>query len=98
MDNATPHRAKATLNFAQKNGLVFSPHPAFSPNLAPSDFYLFGKVKDAIKGMEFESEEDLLDEVIKVLSQISREELESVMDEWEQRLLACIANGGDYVE
>lgn len=98
MDNATPHRAKATQNFAQKNGLAFSPHPAFSPDLAPSDFYLFGKVKDAIKGMEFESEEDLLDEVIKVLSQISREELESVMDEWEQRLLACIANGGDYVE
>ena len=56
MDNATPHRDKATQNFAQKNGLSFSPHPAFSPDLAPSDFYLFGKVKDAIKGMEFESD------------------------------------------
>ena len=36
-------------------------------NTTHFNFFLFGKVKDAIKGMEFESEDDLLDEVIKCI-------------------------------
>lgn len=48
--------------------------------------------------MKFESEENLFYVAIKILGQISREELESVMDEWEQMLHAYISNGGDYIE
>ena len=51
MDNTTPHQANATRNFEQKNGHNFNPHPDFSPDLAPSGLYYFGKVKDAIKGI-----------------------------------------------
>jgi hypothetical protein len=34
--------------------------PAVLPDLAPSEFYLFGKLKQALAGQEFESTEALL--------------------------------------
>lgn len=98
MDNATPHRAKEAKVFASKNRLTMAPHPPYSPDLAPSDFYLFGKVKHALQGQEFESEEKLLEGVRAVLIGITSEELLSVMDEWERRLEECIARDGDYVD
>lgn len=98
MDNATPHRAKMVQEFANKNRLKMAPHPPYSPDLAPSDFYLFGKVKHALQGQEFESEEDLFQGIQTVLIGISEEELLSVMDEWERRLHDCISRNGDYVD
>ena len=98
MDNARPHRSNDSLNFAAENNLRFCDHPAFSPDLAPSDFYLFGKVKDELKGSEFECEEELFESIENILKRIPKEELESVMKEWENRLRACISCGGDYIE
>lgn len=59
MDNATPHRAKVTTKFGLQNRLNFVRHPPYSPDLAPSDFYLFGKVKCSLKGSSFKSEDEL---------------------------------------
>jgi hypothetical protein len=73
-------------------------HPAFSPDLAPSDFYLFGKIKTALMGSEFESEQELLDGVLGIVNAISREELEGVFEEWLSRLDECVQRDGDYVE
>ena len=81
-----------------KNRLNFCSHPAFSPDLAPSDFYLFGKVKHLLQGKEFESEEELFEAIIEILNGISKEELLSVIDEWERQIRACISNGGNYVD
>jgi hypothetical protein len=37
--------------------------PRYSPNIAPSDFFLFQKVKPAVKGHDFESTEDIHPEI-----------------------------------
>jgi hypothetical protein len=34
-----------------------SPHPEFSSNLAPSDFFLFGIIKTVLMGAEFKNEQ-----------------------------------------
>jgi hypothetical protein len=78
--------------------MKMAPHPAFSPDLAPSDFYLFDKIKTALMGSEFESEQSLLDGVLGVSSIISREELEAVFEDWLSRLDQCMQRDGDYVE
>jgi histone-lysine N-methyltransferase SETMAR len=98
MDNASPHRSKQTTEFMRKSRLISAPHPPYSPDLAPSDFYLFGKVKDLLKGQEFNSAEELLEAIITILKGITREELDSVFANWEKRLERCIALNGDYVE
>ncbi|GFN89691.1 cubilin, partial [Plakobranchus ocellatus] len=59
-DNATPHSANLTQQWLQRYGWEILPHPAHSPDLAPSDFHLFGPLKRHSGGMAFETEDDLI--------------------------------------
>jgi hypothetical protein len=43
--NATPHTTRETLGFLRYHRMKTVSQPAFPPDLAPSDFYLFGKSK-----------------------------------------------------
>jgi len=40
-----------------KFGWTVLTHSAYSPSLAPSDFHLFGVLKDAISGTKFETDD-----------------------------------------
>ncbi|GFO37423.1 histone-lysine N-methyltransferase SETMAR [Plakobranchus ocellatus] len=62
-DNATPHSANLTQQWLQRYGWEILPHPAHSPDLAPSDFHLFGPLKRHLGGMAFETEDDLISEL-----------------------------------
>jgi histone-lysine N-methyltransferase SETMAR len=44
-DNARPHTAKMTSQSMEQNSMQRAAHPPHSPDLAPSDFYLFGYAK-----------------------------------------------------
>jgi hypothetical protein len=44
-DNTRPHTARLTLQTIQKNDCELLCHPPYSPNLAPSDYDLFGPRK-----------------------------------------------------
>lgn len=44
-DNATPHTAKLTKDWLQRYGWDVLQHPPYSPDLAPSDYHLFGPLK-----------------------------------------------------
>ena len=49
-DNAHPHTAIHTLQTLVKLGFTVLEHPAYSPDLAPSDYHLFGPFEDALRG------------------------------------------------
>jgi hypothetical protein len=55
-----------------------APQQPFSPDLVPSDFYLFAKLKTTLMGSVFENEQELSDGIMRVLERTMREELESV--------------------
>ncbi|UYV63956.1 hypothetical protein LAZ67_2006134 [Cordylochernes scorpioides] len=40
VDNARPHTAHVVLQFLAKNSTIQIPHPPYSPDLAPNDFFL----------------------------------------------------------
>ncbi|PNF43135.1 hypothetical protein B7P43_G17771 [Cryptotermes secundus] len=48
-DNAHPHAARVTLEATAKIGWEVLPHPSYSPDLAPSDYHLFGFVKHQLR-------------------------------------------------
>jgi hypothetical protein len=75
-----------------------SPQSPFSPDLAPSDFYLFGKLKTTLTRSVFENEQKPLNGMMRVLDRITGDELESVFEEWVARLDVCIQRGGGCVE
>jgi hypothetical protein len=81
-----------------RSRLVRVPHPPLSPDLAPSDFSLFGKMNTVLMGATFEDADPLFQGVMDVLHRIPRDEVEAVFDEWLVRLGACIQRAGDYVE
>ncbi len=55
MDNAPAHGSRDTRLHLLLTGQRTVPHPALSPDLAPSDFWLFGKIKKPLRGHRFAS-------------------------------------------
>jgi hypothetical protein len=60
-----------TPNFFGQNPLKRPRDPRYSPDISPSDFYLFGKVKSALIRQEIPDEMYLLEAVIEILNCIS---------------------------
>ena len=52
-DNARVHTCKIAMDVVERNGYELIPHPAYSPDLAPSDFFLFPNLKKNIRGRHF---------------------------------------------
>jgi hypothetical protein len=75
-----------------------APHPAYSSDLAPSDFHFFGYVKQLLSGCQFADQGSLLQAVSDILLCIEKVTLESVFHNWMERLCQCSATGGEYVE
>jgi hypothetical protein len=55
-----------------------APHPPYSPDLAPSDFFLFAYVKRKLMGYRAESESELLVRIRVILAEIPRHVLNAV--------------------
>ena len=58
-DNAPSHRALVTCEFLAQNSIITLPHPPYSPDLAPCDFFLFPKMKLQLKGHRFDRVEKI---------------------------------------
>jgi len=97
MDNAAPHKAKSTDSLLSELNFTRLDHPPYSPDLAPSDFWLFGQLKGKLSGYSFRTEDELQAAVRNELSRVSRQKLRAVFKEWIHRLERCIERGGEYV-
>jgi histone-lysine N-methyltransferase SETMAR len=95
-DNARPHTAQKCIGFCQENGLKFASHPPYSPDLAPSDFFLFGYIKHCLQGMTFQSHDELLEAIHEVVTAIEPTTLNAVFNEWMKRLLWVTQHNGEY--
>ena len=74
-------------------GIKTVPHPPYSPDLAPCDFWLFPK----LTGCRYEIIEEGKEAVTKVIDMLRQEDFHGAF----QKLLKwykCIATGGDYFE
>jgi hypothetical protein len=49
----------AVQQFLAKNNIPIVPHPPYSPDLAPSDFWLFPMLKVGLRGRRFATVEDI---------------------------------------
>jgi hypothetical protein len=67
-----------------------------SLDLAPSDFFLIGYVKERLKGMAFPSYEELLDAIGEAVTGIESETLTAMFEHWMERLEWVSKNNDDY--
>jgi transposase len=96
-DNARPHTAKVSTNHITRDEMKRAPHPPYSPDLAPSDFFLFGYVKRKLMRYRAESESELLVRIRVILAEIPWDILNAVFFESMDRLQKCIDTNGDDV-
>lgn len=94
MDNAKPHNVPEKLRELKIKRLD---HPPYSPDIAPSDFFLFGYLKKLLEGMEFSNENELFDKVQEILTSIPKSIFKNAYDEWMNRLFAVIERHGEYI-
>jgi histone-lysine N-methyltransferase SETMAR len=58
-DNARPHTANQMVKTVNEIGFELMEHPPFIPDLALSDFHIFGPMKEALRG-RFSSDEEAI--------------------------------------
>jgi histone-lysine N-methyltransferase SETMAR len=78
LDNCPVHFSNATEQFITENHIEHVPHRPYSPDLAPSDFWLFGHVKTSLIGQTFDEAEQLLEAITEFLNEIQRPEVVAV--------------------
>lgn len=97
-DNARPHTAALTVETLQKLKFEVLAHPPYSPDLAPSDYHLFGPLKEALRGRRFTSEQELKEAVHEWLAARPKtfffEGIQKLLQRWKK----CVEKQGDYVE
>jgi len=58
-DNAPSHTSIIVQNYLETLNWEVLPHPAYSPDLAPSDYHLFSSMGHALAERHFDSYEDI---------------------------------------
>jgi hypothetical protein len=58
-DNAPPYTATVTTGALEEMHWEMLPHPAYSTELVPSDFYLFGPLKEVLEGKIFRADNEV---------------------------------------
>jgi transposase len=97
-DNAPSHRALITREFLAHNSIITLPHPPYSPDLAPYDFFLFPKMKLQLKGRCFDRLEEIQQESQKVLGTLREQDFQHAFQQWQQCWNRCVDAQGDYFE
>ena len=97
-DNAPAHKARIVTEFLKAEKVTVLPHPAYSPDLAPCDFFLFPKLKFHLSGKKSKSRNALGSAIYQYLMSIPIQEYENCFQKWIDRLKRCINAEGQYFE
>ena len=75
-------------------GIKTVPHPIYSPDVGPCDFWLFPK----LRGCRYETIEEMKEAVTKVIDMLTPEDFGGAFQKLLERYNKCIAARGDYFE
>jgi transposase len=84
--------------FSASKQITVLKHPPYSPDLAPSDFFLFPKVKKILKRRHFVDTDDIRSNTTAVLKAITQNRFQNRFEGWTRRWHPCIASQGEYFE
>ena len=97
-DNALAHASLLIRSYLAKHQTSVVLHPPYSPDLAPADFFLFPKLKTALKGHHFQTIEEIQENAIRKLHSFTQSVFQEVFQQWKKCWEQCIASRGDYFE
>jgi transposase len=96
-DNAPAHDALRVRKFLAKKSITKMENPPYSPELAPCNFWLFPKLKNALKGQRFADIPDIQYNVT-LFQGVLENNFQDCFQQWHRRLTQCITSQGEYFE
>ena len=97
--NASVHKCNIVQTAIRKDGFVELNHPAYSPDIAPSDYYLFSNLKECFRGKNSSHDDETSDTVKDYLNNLDSESFckgtQSLRDRWQRMWLP---REGQYIE
>ncbi|CAD5233672.1 unnamed protein product [Bursaphelenchus xylophilus] len=98
-DNAKPHTAKQTKeNIKTLDAIELFPHPAYNPDLAPSDFHLFRSMAHFLRGRSFNDLDDVENGCREFFASKNKEWYRSAIAQLADRWVQAIDSNGLYFE
>ena len=97
-DNAPCHKSMKTMAKLSELGYELLPHPPYSPDLAPSDYWLFADLKKMLQGKRFGSNEKVIAETEAYFEAKDKSFYKHGIEKLEKRRNDCIAIEGDYTD
>ena len=86
------------MDAVERNGYELIPHPAYSPDRPPSDFFLFPNLKKDIRGFHFRSDEEVVTAVEEWVMERTPTLFSSGLMALGHRWSKCITLEGNYIE
>lgn len=97
-DNAPPHKTLKVREFLNQKQICVIDHPPYSPDLSPCDYFLFPKLKIAMKGAFYDDIPAIQAAVTLVLKKIPKADITKSMHSLVDRARKCIELNGTYFE
>jgi len=97
-DNAPAHTALSVREFLATKQITVLEHPAYSLDLDPSDFFLFLKIKEILKGRHFDDIDDIRSNTTAALKAIPQNQVQNCFEGLTRCWHWCIASQGEYFE
>lgn len=98
-DNAPAHTSRTVKRKIQElHGIEVLPHPAYSPDLAPSDYHLFRSLSHFLQRRRFKSEEEVKNGTTEFFASKTPQWYRRGIEHLAERWLKVIENDGLYFE
>lgn len=97
-DNAPVHTARVAKLALKETGFEEIDHPPYSPDLAPSDYFLFSNLKKDLRGKRFGSDEEMKAAVQEHFDSQNKTYFFNGLKALFKKCNKCIELEGDYIE
>jgi histone-lysine N-methyltransferase SETMAR len=88
-DKPPIHNSKVVTDKFDEQNLKRLPHPAYSPDLFPCDFFLFGFLKQKLTDKQYTPLEGRFAEVTTIVSENASDLISRVFATWQERVQKC---------
>nr|KAF6281895.1 hypothetical protein mPipKuh1_010196 [Pipistrellus kuhlii] len=96
-DNARPHTSLVTRQKLMELGWDVLPHPPYSPDLAPSDYFLFRSLQNSLNGKNFNNDDDVKSYLIQFFANKNQKFFERGIMMLPERWQKVIDQNGQYI-
>lgn len=97
-DNAPVHTSHVATAAIHRCGFEQLRHPPYSPDLAPSDYYLFSKLKKELRGKKFSDDEEVKSAISAYFDAQEKTFFFDGINKLFERFDKCIRLKGEYIE